>query len=87
MIIFALLVAINTLYGCIIDMFDLEGFENKEQIISAVKENIDDLNKLTRAIYDKYYDTKDLSLTIDNKFFTINDNNFQYKTLLNNNLL
>ena len=74
------MLVINLLYSCA--PYEWDGFENKEQVINAVKENINILNQLTKELYDKYGDSNKLSVSIENKFFKTFKESFEYKTKL-----
>ena len=85
-ILICLVIAINAMCGCVIELFDLDGFENKSQVINVIKDNIDDLNRLTQEIYYKFY-KKDCSfVTVENKFIKKWHNSNEYRTKLSNSI-
>lgn len=65
---------VNVLYSCM--PYKSERFNNKNQIIDAVKENIDDLNALVKELDQKFKDVE--NLTIENKLFKIWNNSKTY---------
>ena len=84
-IIVCLFFTINILYSCLNEILVFDGFENKEQVINAVKENIEDLNKLTMEIYNKFKDSDRSYVYIENKLFK-DSICHEYKTALSNKL-
>ena len=81
-----LAIVINVMYGFVIELFVLDGFKSKEEVIITVKENIDDLNKFTQEIYYNFYKKKDFFITIENKFIKKWNNSNEYKTKLSNRI-
>ena len=78
-----MVIAINAMYGCVIEFFDLDGFESKEEVIIAIEENINDLNKLTQEMYYKFQNDSRRA-TIENSFLRTSNKSFIYKTILSN---
>lgn len=79
-ILICLVIAIYAMYGCVIELFDLDGFENKSQVINVIKDNIDDLNRLTQEIYYKFYKNDCSFVIVENKFIKKWHSSFNYKT-------
>lgn len=81
-VIIIILIMLFVLSSCIINSLDIGGFNNKEEIIALIKENIDDLNELTQEIYNKFNNGNKFYIIIENKTFKTFNHSFEYKTLL-----
>ena len=89
MIVLIIIILLLSLRGCIIDEFKLDGFNNKDEVINAIKENIDELNVLTKEMYNEFNDNGKSFVVIENKIFKISkvvlniEQNYQRKCLTN----
>ena len=73
------MLVINLLYSCA--PYEWDGLNNKNEIIQLVKENIEELNILTKEIYSEFNNNKRFFVYIDNKIFR-DKSDYEYKTEL-----
>ena len=79
----AILALVSVLHSCAREVFEIDGFKNKKEIITLIEENIDDLNELTLEMYIKFQD-RNRDVVIENSFFKTFNHHNEYKTKLSN---
>lgn len=80
-----LLIVCGILSSCVVEIFEIDGFETKEQLIETIKDNIIDLNKLTEDLYIKHKGYNKRFIVIKNKLFKDNQS-YSYTTELSKNI-